>query len=101
MESNMVDIRKIIKDFFSENLPDYYLSNEYSYFRYWGVTYVYKYLKIKIEEEIGIMIDIFIDNKRYSLWQYDRSVINHSGKTEKEVLYQLNVLKRFLSEEEY
>ena len=94
----MVDIHKIIKDFFKENLCDFSLTNENLYFRYWSIIYIYKEIKIKIDEEIGIMINVFIENTQYSLWQYDRSVINKSGKTEEEVLYQLNVLKRFLDE---
>jgi hypothetical protein len=98
MEGCMVDTHQIIKIFFKENFGKFSLKNEHSFFRYWGVTYVYKYIKIKIEEEIGIMIDIFIEDAQYSLWQYDRSVINKSGRTKDEILYQLNVLKRFLNE---
>jgi hypothetical protein len=101
MESSMVDVHKIIKDFFKENFGKFSLKDEYSYFRYWGIIYVYQCIKIKIDEEIGIMIDIFIENTKYSLWQYDRSVINKSNKTESEILYQLNVLKRFLNEVGY
>ena len=97
----MVNIHKLIKDFIKENLPKFSLIKEYSNFRYWGVTYVYKSIKIKIDEEIGIMIDIFIEDTQYSLWQYDRSVINKSDRTESDVLYQLNVLKRFLNEVGY
>jgi len=94
----MVDIHKIIKDFFKENLCNFSLVNENSYFRYWSVTYVYKEIRIKIDEEIGMMINIFIEDTQYSLWQYDRSVTYKSGKTEEEILYQLNVLKRFLDD---
>ena len=98
MEGCMVDIHNTIKDFVKENLCDFSLTNESLYFRYWSVTYVYKEIKIKIDEEIGIMVNIFIEDTQYSLWQYDRSVINKSGKTEEEILYQLNTLKRFLDE---
>ncbi len=96
MESSMVDIHKIIKDFFKKNLSNFSLVEEYSYSRYWGVIYIYKNLKIKIDEEKGIMIDIFIDDTQYSLWQYDRRVINKSKLTEENVLFQLNILKNFL-----
>ena len=98
MEGSMVDIHNIIKDFFKENLCNFSLTNESLYFRYWNVTYVYKEITIKIDEEIGIMIGVFIENTQYSLWQYDRSIITKSGKTEEEILYQLNTLKRFLDE---
>jgi hypothetical protein len=97
----MVNIHNIIKDFFKENLPEFSLENEYFYFRYWGVIYTCKYIKIKIDEEIGLIIDVFIEDTHYALWQYDRSVISKSGKTVNEVIYQLNVLKRFLAEIDY
>jgi len=101
MDGGMVNVHKVITNFFDENLTDFSLEDEYSHFRYWGVTYVYNYIKIKIDEEIGIMIDVFIEGAQYSLWQYDRSIIDKSGKTEAEILYQLNVLKRFLNEVGY
>ncbi|GAB6013002.1 hypothetical protein [Viscerimonas tarda] len=101
MESDMVNVHEIIKDFFKEKLPYFSLITEHSYFRYWNVTYVHGCLKIRINEEIGIMIDVFINDTKYPLWQYDRSVIDKSDRTENDVLYQLNILKRFIDEVGY
>jgi hypothetical protein len=96
-----MDTHTIIKDFFKENLSHFSLTTEYSYFRYWSITYTYQNLKIQINEEIGIIVKILIDETPYDLWQYDRNV-NGKGDTSKEnILYQLNVLKSFLNEIEY
>jgi hypothetical protein len=91
----------IVKDFSKKYLPQFSLIQEYTYSPYWTMIYAYEYIKITIHGEIGVSIDVFIEDSNYPLWQYDRSVLNKFATIEEEILYQLNVLKRFLNEVGY
>ena len=58
-----------------------------------------KLIKVVIQGDIGgFEIKIFIENEKFSLWQFDRSVNNKTQSTSENILYQLNVLKTFLSD---
>lgn len=63
---------------------------------YFKMGYQNEETKIELSAELGFNIDISIDNKEYNLCQYDRSVLEHNEVTENDILYHLNVLKRFL-----
>lgn len=91
-----ISLNNIVRKYFKENLPSFILTNETSHSPYWGVTYTLKDLEIRIGGDIGFDIDIFIDKKKYHLWQYDRNVINANDTNEVNILYQLNILKHFL-----
>ncbi|NOU17152.1 MAG: hypothetical protein HOO91_06295 [Bacteroidales bacterium] len=101
MEGDMVNSfsnanNYLVVDFFRRNLPSYVFLSETSHGSYWGVTYAEGDIEIRIGGDIGFGIDIFIDKKEYHLWQYDRSVNSAMDTTEKNILYQLDVLKKFL-----
>ena len=101
LESNMVDIWKdntneIVKKFFKENIPSFSLIKDSLYGPYWNVEFVCNETKIKIGGDIGFSIEIFINETNYPLWQYDRSVNNKTNTSKDNILYQLNILKRFL-----
>jgi hypothetical protein len=93
-----ISLNSIVIEYFSVNLPSFVLMNETSHGPYWGVTYSAGDLEIKIGGDVGFSVDIIIDKKKYSLWQYDRRVNNATETNNENIFYQLNVLKRFLSE---
>lgn len=92
---------EIVKKFFKENIPSFSLIKDSSYGPYWNLEFICNEIKIKIGGDIGFSIDIFINETNYPLWQYDRSVNNKINTSKDNILYQLNVLKRFLNEVGY
>jgi hypothetical protein len=106
MESSMVinsarNNCDIVIFFFKKHLPQFSIFQEYAYSPYWTMIYIYEYIKITIHGEIGVSIDVFIEDSNYPLWQYDRSVLNKFATIEEEIWYQLSILKRFLDEVGY
>lgn len=97
-ESWASSLNSLVIKYFKENFPSFVLVSETSHGPFWGVVHSSEDLEIKIGGDIGFSIDIFIDKEKYSLWQFDRSVNNFMDTTEKNIIYQLEVLKRFLSE---
>lgn len=110
MESNMVsrenlplqstDSILLIESFFKKNFPQFDLKDKGHYTAYWWLEYSKEPVKIYFngDERSGFSIDISIDGTKYSLWQYDKGVNKAGDATEKNILYQLEVLKRFLDE---
>lgn len=103
MESNMVmssaeKYYEIIKVFFTKNIPLFHVVKEWIKAPFWHVEMEKDNIKIEIDGDMGFIIYIHIYDSKYSLWQYDRSVNNKAISTEENILYQLNVLKRFLNE---
>lgn len=103
MESGMVKSFshsniELIKNYFKNNLPNYQIISESSHDPYWSVKFSNKEIEINIAGDIGFAIEIYIDNSKYDLWQYERSVNDAMKTSDKNILYQLDVLKRFLSE---
>ncbi len=101
MEGNMVinsaqECIEIIDSFFRENLPNYSLVTKWVHAPYWHIGFEKEDIKIQIDGDRAFNIYIYIYGSKYSLWQYDRSVNNRLCSKESDVLYQLNVLKRFL-----
>ena len=88
----------IIKSFFNSNLPLFALINSYADSPYWGIKYSYKEIRISMEGDTGYSTTIIINGEEYPLWQYDRNVIKANKTNKKNILYALNVIKKFLSE---
>jgi hypothetical protein len=89
---------EIVKEFFQENLPYFSLIQQHSYGPYWSIEFIKDNVRIRVEGDMGFSIDVYIQDSKYSLWQYDRSVIEKMKSTEDNIQYQLNVLKQFLNE---
>ncbi|GHT71692.1 hypothetical protein FACS1894174_08620 [Bacteroidia bacterium] len=89
---------EIIKVFFTKNIPHFYLIKEWAKAPFWHIEMRKENIEIEIDGDMGFHIYIHIYNSKYPLWQYDRSVNNKAISTEENILYQLNVLKRFLNE---
>lgn len=87
-----------IKSYFNNKISKFVLESEYSYSPYWDVVFVNKDVKIHIFGDVGFTIDIVLFGTKYNLSSYDRSVIKKMKTSEENILYQLDVLKRFLTE---
>jgi len=87
-----------IKSFFEEKLPQFSVFQEWEHAPYWHIEFVYDNVKIIIDGDIGFSVNVFIEDKDFPLWQYDRSVNEKLTTSKENILYQLNVLKRFFSE---
>lgn len=90
----------LIENYFKENLPKFALKDKGHYTAYWWAEFVNGPVNIFFngDERTGFSVDITIDNTKYSLWQYDRRVNEASAMTSKNLLYQLETVKRFLTE---
>lgn len=103
MESNLVNSfsesnNAIVKGYFKDNFPLFQIIFEISHGAYWGVKLSNNEIEIKVSGDIGFSVEVFIDNCKFELWQFDRSV-NQAMKTNKEnIIFQLEVLGHFLSE---
>jgi len=103
MESNMVksfsaSYISLVMSYFKDNLPHYRVITETSHGPHWAVRFAKDEIEINVSGDIGFSVEIFIDKTKYELWQYDRSVNEAMKTNEMNILYQLNVLKRFLTE---
>ena len=92
----------IVTKFFFDNFQNFEIEKKGYYTGYWWIEYKDERKKIVIDfdGDIGghFCIYIYISDTKYSLWQYDRSVNEATLSTEKNIVYQLNVLKRFLDD---
>lgn len=103
MESSMVkpfaeENIELVVSYFRKNLPQYKNVAKSSHGPNWMVKFAKKDIEINVSGDIAFSIEIFIDKTKYELWQYDRSVNNAMKTTEKNILHQLEVLKKFLVE---
>lgn len=103
MESSMVKSFsnshiELVKNYFKDNLPDYDFITESSHGPYWSVKFAKGEIEINVSGDIGFSIEIFIDETKYDLWEYDRSVNKAMKSNDTNILYQLDVLGRFISE---
>lgn len=101
MESHMVNDTYLqqIENFFATHLTGFNMiekCNTMPYGPFFSISYKKEDVRIEISGEIGLNINITIDGKKYGLWQYDRSVNDHTNKSIDNLAYQLNVLKKFL-----
>jgi hypothetical protein len=69
------------------------------YTGYWWIEYGNKETRIYFDGDIGghFYIYVHIDNEKFGLWQFDRSVNNYSKSTKKNIIYQLEVLIKFFN----
>lgn len=110
MESNKIDnlfdnkyimnfnaALNLIKSFFTSNLPSFKLINEYNKSTgYWGIKYCYNEILVSIScDKGGLEKVIIIDGKEFPLWQFDRRMVNVETASEKNIIFTLNVIKRF------
>lgn len=103
MESSMVSLAETynaqIKQFVDTNLLDVKITESKVHGPFFYTELKDKLIKVVIQGDIGgFEIKIFIENEKFSLWQFDRSVNNKTQSTSENILYQLNVLKTFLSD---
>jgi hypothetical protein len=101
MESNMVNdvYIKQIENFFLTYFTEFNMvvkCNTMPYGPFFSISYRKEDLTIKISGERGLNIAIIIDGKEYGLWQFDKSVNDHTTINISNLAYQLNVLKEFL-----
>lgn len=109
MESNMVndealnplDCILIVEEYFKRRFKGYVLLNKTNYTGYWWVEYYNgSDMKIYFDGDVGghFSIKIFIGDTENYLWQFDHSVNKATLSTRKNIIYQLDILKRFLDE---
>jgi hypothetical protein len=89
---------ELIKEFFHSHMPEFQLVNSYAESPFWGITYSSNSMKISILGDAGFSVTVAIEEKEFSLWQYDRTVNNAMKTNKTNILYQLRVLKRFFTE---
>ena len=109
MESNMVENQALnpldsiglVEQYFENNFKEYILLKKTNYTGYWWIEYFNGLdTKVCFDGDIGghFSIKIIIGDTENYLWQFDRSVNNATKSTSKNILYQLDTLKRFLTE---
>ena len=112
MESDMVnggalnplDCILIVEKYFEEYFKEYVLLNKTNYTGYWRIEYSDGLdIKICFDGDIGghFSVKIFIGDTENHLWQFDRSVNNATKSIRKNIIYQLDILNRFLKENNY
>lgn len=91
----------VVKDYFDKHFENFTLSKEGSYTGYWWVEYINQNDKLIVyfDGDIGghFSVKITIEKTEYNLWQFDKVVNETSLSTKENIIYQLNVLKRFLT----
>lgn len=103
MKNNMVNDNwaernnKIVIHYFNENLPDFEITNTTSQGPYWGVEFALNDVVVCVGGDIGFNIELKIGGTMYDLWQYDKGVNNAMKTSDENVLYQLNILKKFIA----
>ena len=96
-----LDSIDLVEQYFEENFKEYVLLKKTNYTGFWWMEYFNGVdIRICFDGDIGghFSVNIFIDNTKYFLWQFDRSVNNRTQSTTENILYQLSVLKNFLSD---
>jgi hypothetical protein len=109
MESDMVDNRSLnpiesiglVEKYFEDHFKDFLMLKKTNYTGYWWIEF-YNNLDVNVcfEGDVSghFSVKIFIADTENYLWQFDRSVNNSTQSTTKNILYQLDILKRFLLE---
>ena len=91
----------VVKDYFNKYLTNLQLTKDGDYTGWWWLWYIDEAgTKIFIDGDYGghFYIKIFIEDTEYALWQFDKSVNAATKSTKKNIVFQLDILKRFLSE---
>lgn len=93
----------LVKSFFKMAFPKFLLTKEGTYTGYWWIEYKLEEENIIIyfDGDIGghFSIKIYINNEEYSLWQFDKCATEKTLSNRQNILWQLEVLKKFLQEE--
>lgn len=92
-------LNSLVIRYFKENLSSFILKRETAHGPHWGVTFANENVEVRIGGDVGFSVNVIIDKTEFHLWQYDRSVNNAMDTTEKNILFQLDILKKFLTEE--
>ncbi len=111
MESDMVennilnseDSLSFVKQILDKELKDYKETKSGFYAGNWWINIENKEenILVQFEGDMGynFSIYIYIDGKKFPLWQYDRKVINATETTKKNLSFQIGILKDFLISE--
>ncbi len=89
---------EIIEKFFLNNFPEFKLILNENYSGYWVVKYTNNYnVYVDFEGDISgvFYVYVIIEDTKYSLWMFDKTVNNKNLSTKENILYQLNVLVDF------
>jgi len=99
MEGDLVKSNiQLVKAYFRKHFPNFKLVSENCHGPFWNVQHAFRESKIVVSGDIGFSIEIFIDEVKFALWQYDRSVNNAMETSDENITYQLTVLKRFFED---
>jgi hypothetical protein len=103
MESDMVDkilhpekIIEKIKNHFSINLPNFKMTSESCSPPYWEITLEENNIMIQFSGDLGIESKVVIDNSKYNLWEYDKSLANQNRSSEENIDKHLIAFQKFL-----
>ena len=89
----------LIEFFFKSELPNFKLKEKFDHGIYFGITYVNNEVEIRLGGGRGHFEHSFkIDGKDFPLRQFDKRMDKIITASKKNILFTLNVLKRFLKE---
>lgn len=96
MEGHMEIIDKyVLEQMVKSVFPTCIINSIWQHYPFFHVEFCLKNMCVVIDGDISFDVEIIIDDTKYKLWQYDRIVINYMKTTKKNIIFQLNVLKRF------
>ncbi len=103
MEGSMVTLadkyNTQIKQYIDANFEQAIISESKTHGPFFYTEFKTGEIRVEIQGDIGgFEVKIFIESEKFSLWQYDRSVNEAMKTNDKNIQYQLDVLKRFLAE---
>jgi len=92
---------ELVENYFSANFKEFNLLKKNHYTGYWWVEYINTSgdVRVVFDGDIGghFSVKIFIADTEYSLWRFDRSVNKATLSTKENILYQLGILKKFIT----
>jgi hypothetical protein len=88
----------LVENYLFKNLPQFKIVSKFIREPFWGIIFENNRININFSGDAGFSIVIKIGNEEYQLWQYDRSVGNCTGTNSKNILYQLEVLSKFIAD---
>lgn len=96
---NFEDAINLVKSYFHHNLSFFKLIQEYNKpTGYWGIKYSYQDTVVFIScDRGGLEKVIIIDAKEFPLWQFDQQIVNTEIASKKNILFTLEVVKKFLN----
>lgn len=91
-------LNSLVITYFKENLSSFILKRKTAHGPHWGVVFANEDVEVHVGGDVGFSVNVNINKTEFHLWQYDRSVNNAMDTTEKNILFQLDILKKFLTE---